>query len=133
MFVGSTFQVPYVVACRAITSASRSVSYYLSLSLVAWLRLLYIDAYACSHSDCILYLQHSTLLLGMRADGADGCERTAPEMSSSRDLSGTTTRRRSLHRIRRACQPLAPCHVRHLFSLRPWISCSLDHAGVVGR
>ena len=35
MFVESTFQVPYAADCLAITPASRSVSYYISLSLLA--------------------------------------------------------------------------------------------------
>ena len=115
MFVESTFQVPYVAACLAITSASRSVSYY--LSLVAWLRLLYIDAYACSHSGCVLYLQHTSLSLGTCNDGAARSRRTPTGLSSDSTLSGATVRRRSDDSVHRACQPLAARHVRHL-SLR---------------
>ena len=79
------------------------------------------------------YLQHTSLLLGVCAHGAVGRNRTAPELSSGRALSGGPVRQRSRNRVRRTCQPLATRNVGHLLPLRPWLSHLPDHAGVVGR
>ena len=92
MFVESTFQVPYVAACLAITPASRSVSYYISL-LVTYV--IYIDAYAYSHSGCVLYLQHTSISMASR-DGRTPRGHPEPsEQSGYRPISGPSLRRRS--------------------------------------